>query len=139
MSPNGLSQRRFVVLQHKFSGADAPAGGSEASRDHWDLLIESETLFATWSISAWPEPEIKVVARRLPDHRSLYWDYEGKISGNRGTVRRWDRGTCDIDVASSSHWKGVIQGQILRGTVELTLAEAGESASLWQLVWSPDH
>lgn len=33
-------------------------------------------------------------ARRLPDHRSQYLDYEGPISGNRGEVRRLLAGTC---------------------------------------------
>jgi hypothetical protein len=30
----------------------------------------------------------------LPAHRRIYLDYEGEISGGRGTVRRWDWGTC---------------------------------------------
>ena len=32
-------------------------------------------------------------ATRLPDHRKHYLDYEGEISGNRGTVARIDAGT----------------------------------------------
>ena len=32
-------------------------------------------------------------AIRLPDHRKHYLDYEGEVSGDRGTVSRIDSGT----------------------------------------------
>ena len=35
-------------------------------------------------------------ARELPAHRRVYLDYEGEVSGGRGTVRRWDRGECGV-------------------------------------------
>lgn len=37
-------------------------------------------------------------AQRLGDHRAIYLDYQGPVSGNRGTVRRVARGWCTIEV-----------------------------------------
>lgn len=36
-------------------------------------------------------------AQRLPDHRRLYLDYEGAVSGNRGHVSRLARGTYRLE------------------------------------------
>lgn len=33
----------------------------------------------------------------MPDHRSVYLDYEGPVSGGRGTVRRLWRLACRLD------------------------------------------
>lgn len=46
----------------------------------WRLLDEFRS--GTW-----------LTAQTLPDHRLMYLDYEGPISGNRGTVSRLTSGT----------------------------------------------
>jgi hypothetical protein len=53
-------------------------------------------MLRTWAID---EPFIagrELKARALPAHRRIYLDYEGEISGDRGCVRRWDWGTCEV-------------------------------------------
>ncbi|MEM1225704.1 MAG: hypothetical protein AAGJ40_08395 [Planctomycetota bacterium] len=40
----------------------------------------------------------------LPDHRSMYLDYEGTVSGQRGRVRRDVWGRFRILVATDDHW-----------------------------------
>ena len=40
---------------------------------------------------------VEMDAEVLPDHRLAYLDYEGPISGDRGSVTRWDRGTYDVE------------------------------------------
>ncbi len=37
-------------------------------------------------------PGAHIAALALPEHRLAYLDYEGPVSGNRGSVKRWDAG-----------------------------------------------
>ena len=64
--------------------------------DHFDLMIEppdadgpppEKKLLWTWELKEFPTPG-QVIARRLPDHRVEYLDYEGPVSGKRGEVER---------------------------------------------------
>jgi hypothetical protein len=70
---------RFVVLEH-----DHP-------ELHWDLLLEVGEVLWAWRLRAPPGPAA-VPAERSFDHRLIYLDYEGPVSGNRGTVQRWAHG-----------------------------------------------
>lgn len=78
---------RFVILEH-----DHPSL-------HWDLLLEVDGAAATWRLLARPEPGRPIPAERLPDHRLLYLDYEGPVSGNRGQVKRVHSGTWSGSIA----------------------------------------
>ncbi|MCS7047501.1 MAG: hypothetical protein NZO58_14185, partial [Gemmataceae bacterium] len=71
---------RYVILEH-----DHPAL-------HWDFMLERGDVLRTWRLPA-PPSIGKIAAQALADHRRAYLDYEGPVSGNRGTVRRWDAGT----------------------------------------------
>jgi hypothetical protein len=75
---------RFVILHHQ-----SPTG------DHWDIMLETESALTTWSIP--PQSPVgssfACSATRLPDHRKHYLDYEGEVTGNRGTVVRINTGT----------------------------------------------
>jgi len=75
---------RFVVLEHDYPDL------------HWDLMLESGEMLMTWSLLPQPFGEFRCPAKRLPDHRKRYLDYEGKVSGGRGSVRRVDAGTFDL-------------------------------------------
>ena len=72
---------RFVVLEH-----DHPTL-------HWDLMLETGDVLRTWKLTAPPEPDKEISATYLSEHRRMYLDYEGPVSGNRGRVTRWDTGT----------------------------------------------
>jgi hypothetical protein len=78
---------RFVILEHDFP------------IPHWDLMLECGSILRTWRLARPPECDQVIEAEAAPDHRLIYLDYEGEISGERGNVRRWDRGTfvCSID------------------------------------------
>ncbi len=69
---------RYVVLHHTGHG-----------EPHFDLMIERDAdgPLATWRLPAWP-PSEGMVATPLPDHRRVYLQYEGPVSGGRGEVRR---------------------------------------------------
>src|SRR5262245_1840233 len=75
---------RFVILEH-----DHPVL-------HWDLMLEREGVLRTWRLTEAPVGPAPVAAEALFDHRLVYLDYEGPVSGNRGVVRRWDRGTYSL-------------------------------------------
>lgn len=79
---------RFVILTH-----DHPFR-------HWDLMLEEGPGLRTWRLTEAPQPGRAIAAERLPDHRCEYLDYEGPVSGGRGTVRRVDHGTYDVPVPS---------------------------------------
>ncbi len=74
---------RFVILEH-----DWPAL-------HWDFLLEAGPILRAWRLLAEPSAGRELAAEANADHRLLYLDYEGRVSGDRGTVRRWDAGTFD--------------------------------------------
>ncbi len=81
--PNPVMSR-FVVLQHQ-----SPRGV------HWDFMLQRGGALATWALGQEPVPHTAISAESLADHRLVYLDYEGPISGGRGTVARWDWGTYD--------------------------------------------
>jgi hypothetical protein len=94
---------------------------------HWDLLLEHGAACRTWRLLTDPGESVREIpAEELPDHRLLYLDYEGPVSGNRGTVSRWDAGiyswrideTDVVEVMLSGHrWQGVFRmEQIEQGT-----------------------
>lgn len=83
---------RFAILTH-----DWPAF-------HWDFLLEppidgefdeSPPLW-TWRLLGEPDSAAEIACERLPDHRRRYLDYEGPVSGDRGTVKHWDSGTYEV-------------------------------------------
>ncbi len=81
---NCSSLRRFVILRHEM-----PALAEDGS--HWDFMLECGDLLLTFRWDCLPSAEngsslSSLTAKRIADHRSLYLDYEGEISNNRGKV-----------------------------------------------------
>jgi hypothetical protein len=77
---------RFVILEHSGSAVYKPG-------IHWDLMLEVGSSLRTWELERPPAEGIAIQATELAIHRLDYLDYEGPVSGNRGSVRRWDSGT----------------------------------------------
>jgi hypothetical protein len=97
---------RFVVLRH-----DIPGGV------HWDFMLEKGASLATWSLPEPPDSARPITAEALPGHRLAYLDYEGPVSGGRGSVTRWDRGTYQVEEQTESGLTVVLSGERLRGRV----------------------
>jgi hypothetical protein len=72
---------RYVILEH-----DHP-------QRHWDFMLECGDVLKTWRLTEPPKPGQSVPAQASFDHRLIYLDYEGPLSGDRGCVARWDTGT----------------------------------------------
>lgn len=75
-----IETRRFVVLEHRWNGV------------HWDFMLEYDGTLRTWALDAPIVAGEESPARALPDHRIAYLEYEGPISGDRGSVSRLDEG-----------------------------------------------
>lgn len=109
---------RFVILAH-----DWPA-------PHWDLLFEAGPVLKSWRLLAEPGPGRTVPAEPNFDHRLAYLDYEGPVSGGRGTAARWDAGTFTGDVGGPDGWEVRLEGERLRGTARMSRTEGGWAAAL---------
>ena len=100
---------RFVILEH-----DSPGGL------HWDLMLEQGGVLLTWALSEPPQAARNVPAEALSDHRLAYLDYEGPISGGRGSVTRWDQGTYELEHRSDDELAVVLAGRRLAGRATLS-------------------
>jgi hypothetical protein len=59
-------------------------------------------------------------AERISDHRLAYLDYEGPVSGGRGTVACEDRGEYHALDLSAGRVVVELQGAAVRGRMEMT-------------------
>ena len=112
---------RFVVLEH-----DHPTL-------HWDLMLEAAGALKTWRLARPPLREnAPIAATKLPDHRLAYLDYEGPVSGNRGTVTRWDRGEYTSDGEDDvERLTLVMKGERVGGRISLIALRGDE----WEFTW----
>jgi hypothetical protein len=115
---------QFVILDHRLSGGE-----------HWDLMLEHGDSLATWQLLSPPAgPEsFPIAARRIGNHRKAYLDYEGAVSGNRGEVRRLDRGPVEISKLTDQECIFAAVGRLLRGNFILSRRQTGE----WELRHGP--
>jgi hypothetical protein len=111
---------RFALLEH-----DHPS-------PHLDLLLEAGGVLWAWRLEALPPDGVAVEARRNFDHRLIYLEYEGPISGDRGRVGRLDGGEFDWVEKSAGHVIAEVRGRVLAGRLELTHVEEQR----WRLTWS---
>ena len=102
---------RYVILTH-----DHPF-------PHWDLMLEEASVLRTWRLMSEPGPARTVATEQLGDHRIAYLDYEGPVSGGRGSVARWDYGS--YEKVTSRRFR--LQGE--RGLLFAELATGNEGDS----------
>jgi hypothetical protein len=111
---------RFAILEH-----DHPVL-------HWDFLLECGPVLWTWRLEAPPERgRGEVRAERIAEHRLLYLDYEGPVSGNRGSVRRWDAGTFDWLEKQEERVAVRLAGMKVAGVWELARVEGAGWSGRW--------
>ncbi len=113
--PSNDPPRRFVILEHRWNGV------------HWDFLVEDDgNTLRTWAIDEPIAEGITLPVRSLPDHRRIYLDHEGAVSGDRGTVRRWDGGRAWVEVWGDREVRLKVEGSQLVGRVDFW-EEGGEA------------
>ncbi len=119
---------RYVLLRHECPDdyRDGP---------HWDFMLERDGVLATWSLLEFPKSNASIPATRLADHRIAYLDYEGPVSGGRGTVARVARGELAWDASSEDKVCVRLLSGELAGEIALTL----EQHDRWTLNHIPNH
>ncbi len=109
---------RFVILRHETSHAT-----------HFDFMLEVGDVLKTWALPQAPQPGLEIEATPLADHRLAYFDYEGPISGDRGSVTRWDFGQYTVEQQTATQWVLSLAGQQLEGTA--TLHRPADDPNKW--------
>lgn len=82
----------YVILEHSVNG-----------EKHFDLMLEvpgQEKLRTLQLQARLFKPGDTCACNELEAHRRAYLEYEGSIGGNRGTVKRVERGTYEALGAS---------------------------------------
>ena len=118
--------RRFVIQLHR-----------TGEGSHYDLMIEHgpDAPLATWRVGVLPGDLPRggaAEATAMPDHRRRYLDYEGPISGDRGTVEIADAGKAAVAVESAGRWEVELAGCGFAGRFVLT-RDQGDRWSLSRL------
>ena len=124
--PPSAPTLRFTILRHE-----------RPVEPHWDLLLEisGQDPLLAWQIRESPDqwPGQTLTARRLPDHRRIYLDYEGPLSNDRGHVTRYDTGVIAWTEFTTTEARFTLQGARLR----IAIRASGTGADLWSLIVSP--
>ncbi|MFT3881876.1 MAG: DNA polymerase ligase N-terminal domain-containing protein [Gemmatales bacterium] len=108
---------RYVILEHDWNGV------------HYDLMLERGESLATWRLESLLMPGTQP-AIKLTDHRTAYLEYEGELSGNRGSVRRVAEGEYTAALITDRCWIVELQRN-MSGKVTLR----HETLDRWQLQW----
>lgn len=112
--------RRYAILEHRLDGV------------HWDFLVEDGPTLRSWAVDSPIVEGVDLPARALPAHRRIYLEYEGEVSGGRGTVLRWDEGTCEVIEWGEGRVRLILRGSQLVGSVELWFVGEGREPD-WRL------
>jgi len=118
--PDGASHFDWLSESIAPAGNQASGGVAQASDDERSLIA----FRASQSVAAL-QPGQSLLVDQLPNHRRLYLDFEGPISGDRGSVRRVNTGVVEHAAAEAGtdrlriRWhhrsnKGIIQSLEIR-------------------------
>ncbi len=108
---------RYVILEHDFPVR------------HWDLMLEAGEVLRTWKLTSPPKMGLTVAAEKSFDHRPIYLDYEGPISGGRGSVVRCDGGIYQPITEEDGRIVVRLKGARLNGEAIF----ARDSSGQWQI------
>jgi hypothetical protein len=111
---------RFAILEHDYPTL------------HWDFLLEESETLLTWRLSAPPDSGAVMEALQTFNHRRLYLDYEGPVSGDRGNVVRWDGGIFEREVCEADRIVVRLCGARLQGVLRLECREGNEWRAKFQ-------
>lgn len=114
---------RFVILRHDCSRGE-----------HFDLMLDVGGVLKTWSLPQTPEIGVESLCEALADHRIEYLDYEGPVSGDRGTVTRWDCGTYSLERQGDAEWIVQLCGKKFSGRASLFRLEP--ESSRWRVLFT---
>jgi len=120
---------RFIVLRHE----TPPNYGRSL---HWDFMLEQADGLMTWALEVEPTTGRTIAAEQLDNHRLEYLDREGPVSGDRGTVSRWDSGKFTWKEQTEKRIVVELIGARLRAIATLVLERA--DTQRWIVIFSTD-
>ena len=106
---------RFVIQEHH-----------QKDKVHFDFMLEFGDILKTWRVPLSPEQSPQTI-ESIGDHRKLYLDFEGDISGNRGFVKIWDKGEFEILIWSDELIEIRLMGNKVIGDYRLRFS----NSSFW--------
>ena len=115
---------RYVILEHR-------TGGWNGREDHWDVMLEQSDGLLTWASPPFLSGPSQWSVQLLAPHRSVYLDYEGPISENRGCVRRLDRGHFAVVGRHSDRISLEWVGPVFAGRWDWVVADGQWSMVRW--------
>jgi hypothetical protein len=98
-------------------------------------MLEAAGALWTWALPDAPVRGVPQNCERLPDHRLAYLDFQGEISGDRGTVTRWDRGEYECLSSADALLEIRLAGDRLQTVARLT--RLGAKSQRWVLDLPP--
>ena len=103
-------------------------------------MLEFGEILRTWALRDEPAAGQTIAARALADHRPMYLDYEGPVSGGRGTVSKWDGGNYEAVEVRDGLVVAQLSGGKLAGRAVLELAADHSDATDadWQFRFTSD-
>jgi len=130
---------RYVVLRHCFrtvaaeSHSETPAPRHRG--EHYDWMFAVDGVLLTWASEQWLAATVAagVAALQLPPHRLAYLDYEGEVSGDRGTVQRVEAGTHRLLQAAADRYEFAVQG----GRTGVMMLYRTASSDSWTIAFAP--
>lgn len=141
------TETRFVVLHHR------PGKNSDRTGEvHFDWMFESDQVLRTWSTPVFDllvaGSDTEVDCQPLSDHRTEYLDFEGEVSGGRGTVLRTFAGTYHLVESNRDRFQASLQWRDEQGTQSASVEiyrsarpadglRSDESCGCWRLRFSP--
>lgn len=120
---------RFVLHWH-----ETPA--TFARPAHWDLMLQVGDHLRCWALERAPNEIVDQAVDALQDHRLAYLDYEGPVSGERGSVSRHDQGEYETITDEVNELVVLLRGNRMQGT--LTLRRESAADQRWRLSFVPE-
>ncbi len=143
-----MTDRRhpWVLLHHQVqnpSGVESDRSQNNLSDrgDHYDLMLSppESGLLWTWAIAVNPLDRglpLECEVERLSDHRRVYLEYEGPISGDRGQVQQVATGSFEVIAWSDQQVAVRIGFDGANHQKDSFLISLTRRADAWQLNWS---
>ena len=89
-------------------------------------MFQLDGVLLTWAVEECPRPGLRTVARALDAHRLEYLDYSGPVSGNRGEVSPWDRGSYQGNLSRTNRFSLHLQGDQCDGLIQMEPVDGDE-------------
>lgn len=111
-----VHRMKFVLLEH--DTRPTVSAPHVSGSIHYDLMIDHDEIgpLLTWRLDESPlMSNAPIRAERIADHRRIYLEFEGEVSGGRGRVRQIARGLAALRELSEFDVRIRLEGESLRG------------------------